>query len=36
MIYQNRMIEGKATPVYEVALTFKDPLKDLAQVLAAH
>jgi len=36
MIYQNRMIEGRATPVYEVALTFQDPLKDLTQVLAPH
>ena len=36
LISNSRMIEGKATPVYEVALAFEQPFKDLTQVLDAH
>jgi len=35
MIYTTRMVEGEALPVYEVALTFQDPLRNLTQVTAA-
>ena len=31
LISSSRMIEGKAMPIYEVALTFEQPLKDLPQ-----
>jgi hypothetical protein len=36
LISNSRMVEGRAMPVYEVALNFEHPLKDLAQVLEAH
>ena len=36
MIFTSRMVEGKALPVYEVALSFEDPLRNLAQVIEAH
>jgi hypothetical protein len=36
LISNSRMIEGRATPVYEVALAFEQPLKDLTQVLEVH
>ena len=35
MISNSRTVEGREMPVYDVALTFEDPLRNLAQVVAA-
>ena len=32
LISRSRMVEGRATPVYEVALNFEQPLEDLTQI----
>jgi len=33
MIYRSRMVEGKSTPVYEIALTFEKPLDNITHLL---
>jgi len=33
LISASRMIEGEQTPVYEVALNFEQPLKNISQVI---